>query len=158
MAAANQEALDQVNGNVDGVVVTVEAVKNQLRDSAKFNELVRQELSDDEYAQVILKCIVSFNVMPPFQCSCLPLDFPDNSSLMDWATAEAFKKLYIWHVRNQWSASDAGTQVPIHEQWEPLLKVSEMLKAEALANLKLLKTQINVSRGWGGVWSPLRMG
>lgn len=152
-------ALDQVMG-VSGkpVVVTVDAVKDQLRDYAKFNELVRQELTDDEYAQCILKSIVDFNSMPPFRATFLPEDFPDNSSLLDMATAEALKRLYLWHARNQWSAQDAGVTVPIHEQWQPLLQIAETLKAEAKQQLKVIKTQMNLKRGWGGVSSPLRWG
>lgn len=138
------------------VVITVEMLRDQLRDLPRWNEIMKQDLSDDEYADVIIKVIADFNAMPPMFSNFGPTNFPDRSMMIDWASAEALKKLYIWHARNQWSATDAGLSVPIHEQWEPLLRISEMLKNEAKERAKLLKTQFNIAGGWGaGVGSPL---
>lgn len=147
-----------MGGSSTPVVLTVPMLRDQLRDTANFNEVFKEDLTDDEYVDVIIKSISAFNAMPPIFTNYGPTDFPDRSMIMDWATGEALKKLVLWHVRNQWSASDSGVTVPIHEQWQPLLQISNMMIAEAKQDAKLLKTQINIMGGWGaGVGSPLWM-
>lgn len=148
---------EQIKGleEVGRVCVTVEMVRDTLRDHERFNEIVRQDLTDDEYADIIIKCLADFNAMRPFFSNFGPLDFPDRSLLLDWATAESLKRLYMWHARNQFSASDAGLQIPIHEQWQPLLQIERMLREEVRLRSKELKTSMNISGGWGGNFSPL---
>jgi hypothetical protein len=137
-------------------VIHVSDVRDQLRDYPEFNEIVRKEAEDEEYAKAIIKVMASFNAMSPFDSGYGPKDFPDRSLLMDWSAAQVLRQVYTWHARNQWSASDAGLQVPLHEQWEGLQRIAEGLMAEAKQTARELKTRLNIKRGFGrGVNSAL---
>ena len=77
--------------------------------------------------------------------------------LLDAAVYESLQQLYMWHARNQFSASDAGLEVPIHEQWQPLMQIAENMRAKLDLRMDRLKTQINIAQALGGagVSSPL---
>lgn len=140
------------------VAVSVDMVRKRLRDFPKYNELVRQELSDEEYVDCILRGMNDFNMLPPFQSQYSAYDFPDHYMLLDAAVYEALQVLVIWHARNQFSASDAGLQVPIHEQWQPLMQIATLLRTRLDDRMAKLKAQINIANGFGsGVYSPLWM-
>lgn len=148
--------LDLLLDESSAAVVHVNDIRDALRDYPQFNEVVRQEAEDDEYAKVILKVMADFNGMMPFMSNYGPRDFPDRGLLIDWAAGEALKRVYTWHARNQWSASDAGLQVPLHEQWQGLMAIADRQLAEAKSRAKELKTMLNIRRGMGrGIHSPL---
>ena len=140
----------------DKLVVSVEDIRKRLRDLPKYNEIVRQELSDDELAEAILDMIMDFNALPPFVGTYDPFTFPDRKLLIDLSIIEAIGRLAIWHARNTFSASDSGLQVPVHEQWQPLQGIAGALQARTDRRADRLKAMLNVQRGWGdGVSSPL---
>jgi hypothetical protein len=141
------------------VAVTVNTVRKNLRDFPRFNELVREELSDEEIADCILDMIAEFNGLPPFFSQFGPQDFPDRKLLQDKAVAECIERLFLWHARNQFSASDSGLQVPIHEQWQPLMQISTMMDQRNDKKCDRLKAMLNISNGFGGgVGSPIGLG
>lgn len=138
------------------VAVSVDMVRGKLRDFPKYNELVHQELEEHEYVEAIMRGMNDFNLLPPFVSSYTAYDFPDHYMLLDAAVYECLMMLSIWHARNQFSATDAGLQVPIHEQWQPLLQIATMLRARVDERMAKLKTQLNIANGFGGgVFSPL---
>lgn len=141
------------------VLVTIDQVKGELRDIELLNEITRQELTDEEYVDCIADAFDTFNVAPPFESYWGPADIPDRALLVDMAACEALKRLIRWHARNQFSASDAGLQIPIHEQWQPLRAILREDQADCDARLKALKGRLNIARGWGaGIGSPLGFG
>jgi hypothetical protein len=137
-------------------VVTIEKLRNELRDLPNFNEVSPRDLSDDELEEALVDAMIDFNERPPMDTWYGPVDFPDRRWLLDQAVINAVKKLVLWHARNQNSASDAGVQVPVHEQWKPLLDIMQIMKGENDQRVALKKAQINIKRGWGaGAGSPL---
>jgi len=139
---------------MDQVAITIEDVRGELRDYPHLNELVRYELTDDEYCNCVVDAIAEFNAAPPMFTQYGPKDFPDRKLLEDMAVAGALQKLYTWHARQQWSAQDAGLQVPIHEQWQPLLQIARHEEARNDDRMNKLKARLNVANGWSGVGSP----
>jgi len=149
-------ALELVKSDNPRVAVTVKMVRDQLRDYPKYNEIVKYELTDDEIADNIINAIAEFNAASPYMSNFDPKNFPDRKLLLDMSIVECLEILYTWHARNQFSASDAGLQIPIHEQWEPLMRISETMRLRTDRRVKELKTQLNIRNGWGdGVGSPI---
>lgn len=148
--------IDLLSNESSSAVIHVSDVRDQLRDYEGFNEVVRKEAEDDEYAKAIIKVLADFNALPPYMSNYGPENFPDRGLLMDWSAAQILKSVYIWHARNQWSATDAGLQIPLHEQWQGLQAIGRELMADARDRAKNLKTMLNIKRGFGpGVNSPL---
>ena len=147
---------DILNG-APNVAVHVPMLRARLRDLPKFNEIIAQDLTDQEYLENILRAMNDFNLRPPFISNYAAYDFPDRYMLLDAAVYESLQQLYMWHARNQFSASDAGLEVPIHEQWQPLMQIAENMRAKLDLRMDRLKTQINIAQALGGagVSSPL---
>lgn len=145
--------IDDILAGSPNVVVTVKMVRDRLRDYPKYNELIEQDLTDEEYVENILRGINDFNMLSPFISSYSAYDFPDRYMILDAAVYESLQQLYLWHARNQFSATDAGLQVPIHEQWQPLMQIAENLRAKLDARMSKLKTQINIAQAMGGAAS-----
>jgi hypothetical protein len=138
------------------LAVNVPMLRRRLRDYAQFNEIFEQVMTDDELADAIVDSIADFNALPPFMGDYDERTFPDRKLLLDTATCEALQRLVLWHAQNQFSASDAGLQIPIHEQWQGLMQIEQMLRARSEQRAARLKAQLNVQRAWGpGVSSPL---
>jgi hypothetical protein len=138
------------------LAVNVPMLRRRLRDYAQFNELFEQIVTDDELADCIIDSIADFNGLSPFFGTYDARDFPDRKLLLDTATCEALQRLVFWHAQNQFSASDAGLQIPIHEQWQGLMQIEQMLRARTEQRAARLKAQLNVQRAWGpGVTSLL---
>ena len=131
------------------VVMDVPRVRKRMRDLPKFNEVIEQDLTDDEYADCIIRTIADFNMLSPFISLYTAYDFPDQYMIFDGAIYEALQLLYIWHARNQFSATDAGLQVPIHEQWQPLMQIAERLRGRLDVRMVKLKTQLNIANAMG---------
>lgn len=140
------------------VTVTVADVRRNIRDLPRFNEIVRQELSDDEIADAIMDAIAEFNAAPPMFTQEGVHNFPSRKLLQDMAVVECMERLILWHARNQFSAEDSGVQVPIHEQWQPIKIIADQMEAKCQQAMKELKTMLNLRNGWGGMGSPLGFG
>ena len=138
------------------LAVNVPMLRRRLRDYAQFNELFEQIVTDDELADCIIDSIADFNGLSPFFGTYDARDFPDRKLLLDTSTCEALQRLVFWHAQNQFSANDAGLQIPIHEQWQGLMQIEQMLRARTEQRAARLKAQLNVQRAWGpGVTSLL---
>lgn len=142
--------IDDIIAGSPNIVMGVPVLRNRLRDLPKFNEIVRQELSDEEYAGNIIRTISDFNFRPPFISQYSAYDFPDQYMIFDGAVYESLQQLYIWHARNQFTATDAGLQVPIHEQWQPLMQIAERMRDRLDVRMDRLKTQLNIAQAMGG--------
>lgn len=138
--------------------VTVEQLRNQLRDKPQFNEVWPEVWSDEELADAIIDAIADFNGAPPIDTSFDHKDFPDRKLLMDMSVAQALEELILWHARLQNTTSDAGLQVNIHEQWAGLQTILDRMNVRIEKRVADKKNQINIKRGWGGVGSALRWG
>ena len=142
--------LDDIKNGSTSVVMDVPRVRKRLRDLPQFNEITEQDLTDDEYADCIMRTIADFNMLSPFISTYSAYDFPDQYMIYDGAVYEALQLLYIWHARNQFSATDAGLQIPIHEQWQPLMQIAERLRTRLDIRMVKLKTQLNIANAMGG--------
>jgi len=141
------------------VAVTITDVRDELRDWPALNEISRYELSDNEYATCILNAVAEFNAHGPMFTQFGVKDFPDRELLNAMATANALQRLHRWHERQQWSASDAGLQIPLHEAWQGLMQDSRDEERRNDQRMNELKQRLNIAAGWGdGVGSPLGYG
>lgn len=140
-------------------VVSIEDIRNEIRDKEGFNEISKLELKDEEIADEIVQAIDDFNMLPPFFSQYGLFDFPDRILLINMGVENCLSILIKWHARNQFSASDAGLEVPIHEQWQGLQQLVDRMSTKNEDRAQKLKTMLNIQRGWGGgVGSPIGWG
>lgn len=146
-------------GEMAQVAVTIEHLRDELRDRPHLNEITKQELTDDEYADCVINAIAQFNGHGPMFTQFDAKDFPHRDLLIRLSVVKALKRLYRWHSRQQWSIEDAGLRVPLHEAWQPLMTDAREEERDCRDLMNELKQRMNIAAGWGeGVGSPLGWG
>ena len=139
--------------------VAIQDIRNEIRDIEGMNEISRLELTDHEIADEIVQALDEFNMAPPFFANYGVDNFPDRVLLINMSMQNCLEILIRWHARNQFSATDAGLEIPIHEQWQPIQAIVDRLDAKNDKKMAQLKTMLNIQRGWGGgVGSPIGWG
>lgn len=132
----------------DSWVIRADHLRHLWKDYPGFNEIFPDLLSNLDYDKCIVRAVVDFNDNLP-ETRFTPATFPQKSLLLKKAFAEVLSLVILYHAQNYFTGASAGVQIPVHERFQALQPMLQMVQQQAKELEVRLKRKINILNAFG---------
>ena len=134
------------------------ALRDFIKDKEPLNRLLQFELENiEDDLDLYLNMALGFlQYIPPFLGNIAIASFPMPALLIHQATIECLISNSIVQARNDLTYNNGGVTVKVSDGDRYLRMLQQLYRMAdmEIAAFKQLKIALNISAGWGGVYSP----